>query len=256
MENRRSERTRKRVACSLLAGEARTAGLILDLSANGLFVQTGATLDPGEPVAVEFELPGSSETITLQCRVVRRNSVPARLKSVLKAGLGIEIERAPESFYAWVAELQDVRSSPSTQKPLPRPGASSGQDSTRAAPARPRPAERPRSTQPKPGKALTKSRPRSKLTKPQRPASARASQQPAAASAQAPPQPECKPGAPKSDSKPVLRRLRKRYRVEVHEIEGRGARLIEVEALNVAAATRRALEEVGDGWKVVACEKD
>jgi Tfp pilus assembly protein PilZ len=202
MNNRRAERTRKRLACTLLLGDAKSTGLIVDVSANGLFVQTGANFGIGDPVTLELEAPGSFETLTLEGRVVREKPVPARLRSLVQPGIGIRIEQAPEGFYAMVAALQDAEKKPA---------------GARKAAVRP--------CQDKPGKKPA-------VRKPLTPA----------------PEPQ--------EKQPVLKRLRKRYRVEVHEIGGRGARLIEVEAMNVAGAGRRALEEVGEGWKVAGCELD
>ncbi len=200
MNNRRALRTRKRLACSIQLEDRRWTGLVLDISATGLFIQTGAKLDPGARVTLELEAPGSTETLRIDARVVRRRSVPAQLKSVSQAGVGVQIGQAPEGYYAMVAALQDVVG----------------------------PVEREKSAAPPPRRQT----PHKKSSAPK---SARRSKAPAAKT-------------------PLLRKLRRRYRVEVHEVGGKGARLVEVEALNVAAAARRALEEVGEGWTVVGCE--
>ena len=72
MDKRRAERTRKRLSCTLELADGHTSGMILDLSAVGLFIQTGAKLDPGDRTTVEFEGPESGQPLRLQCRVVRR----------------------------------------------------------------------------------------------------------------------------------------------------------------------------------------
>jgi hypothetical protein len=200
MDNRRALRTRKRLACTIECGDGRSTGLILDVSATGLFVQTGAKLDPGATVILEFEPPGSAETVRLSARVTRRKIVPVRLQSVAQAGVGVAVEDASEAYFSMIAAFQDVGG---------------------PAPAKSQPAAASR---------------RPKLrTESFRPKTARPA-----------PSPE--------EKKPALRRLRKRFKVEVHEIGGKGARIVEVEALNVAAAGRRALEEIGEGWTVAGCE--
>jgi len=192
MDNRRAERTRKRLACTIEYGDRRSTGLILDVSATGLFVQTGAKLDPGATVTLEFEPPGSADTVRLAARVTRRKVVPARLQSVAQAGVGVAVANAPEAYFTMIAAFQD-RGGP--------------------APSRP-------------------SKPRTESFRPK----------------------TARPAPPPEEKKPALRRLRKRFKVEVHEIGGKGARIVEVEALNVASAGRRALEEIGEGWTVAGCE--
>lgn len=206
MENRRSLRTRKRFACALHLEEGRSSGLILDVSATGLFIQTGAKLDPGDRAGVEFEPSGGADALRLEVRVVRRRAVPARLKSVAKAGIGVEIEHAPEGFFAMIAALQAVKAPRESDKPAAAP------------PRRPRPV-----------RGLSSARPG-------RSGGASGSDDVA--------------GTKQSS----LRKLRKRFKVEVHEIGGKGARIVEVEAMNAAGAARKAQAEVGDDWKVVGCE--
>jgi len=242
VENRRAERTRKRLACSLLSENARTAGLILDLSSTGIFVQTSAQFETGDAVGVEFEPPGSFDTLRLEGRVARRKTAPARLKSIVPAGVGIEIERAPEEFYALVAELQGVvggRARPKRgSRPAPEPHREpEAQPESRSDP-------KPSTRRTSGAKGTSNPKPSAKRT-----SDAKGTPDPKPAQARAAPSVDAR-----GERKPVLRRLRKRFRVEVHEIEGKGARLVVVEAINVAAAGRRALEEVGEGWKVAGCE--
>ena len=101
------------MVCELVAEGGRTPGIVLDLSANGVFVQTSATLPPGSRVDLELQLPGSKEPIRIHGRVARRRAVPARLRSVVQGGIGVAIDNAPEAFFRFIAELQksDVQAS-------------------------------------------------------------------------------------------------------------------------------------------------
>jgi hypothetical protein len=205
MDKRRAERTRKRLGCTLELEDGRASGMILDVSAVGLFIQTGAQLEPGDRTTVEFEGPATGQPVRLQCRVARRRSVPVRLKAVIQAGVGVEIEHAPEEFFGMVAALQEVGAGVFSRKAV-------------AADPPPRPTRK--------------------------------------AESKRPPKPCDAAPAPAEKRASALSALRKRYRVEVHEIDGKGARVVEVEALNAGAAGRKALNEIGDGWEVAGCEVD
>jgi hypothetical protein len=63
---------------------------MLDLSPRGLFVQTRGTWAPGTRVALEVR--EGSRSHRLAAVVVRRRVVPARLASVSRGGLGLELE--------------------------------------------------------------------------------------------------------------------------------------------------------------------
>jgi Tfp pilus assembly protein PilZ len=103
--NRRAERTRKRLPCALFVEKRRHAGMVLDLSANGLFVQTSAAPEVGERVTLECHLPNQEQPARLETRVARRKLVPPKLRTVAQGGLGLRIENAPEPYYAFVAEI-------------------------------------------------------------------------------------------------------------------------------------------------------
>ena len=85
VDRRRAERTRRRMACSLWVGQRRHTGIVLDISATGLFIQTSASPPPNSVV----------------------KAVPPRLITVAHGGLGLRIENAPEAYFTLVASLQD-----------------------------------------------------------------------------------------------------------------------------------------------------
>lgn len=91
--------------CTLFVEAKRHSGIVLDLSANGLFVQTSASPETGESLRVEIVLPGVKQPSVLQVRVARRKLVPPRLRTVAQGGVGLRIERAPEEYFTVIAEL-------------------------------------------------------------------------------------------------------------------------------------------------------
>jgi Tfp pilus assembly protein PilZ len=123
MGKRRAPRVKKRLACSLHHAGKRYAGMVLDLSSRGVFVQTSASPDPGEPVSLELALRGQAEPLRLEGRPARRRVVPARLRSVAQGGVGVELSSAPEAWFAFVAELVGSRAQPGAAAPRRRPTA-------------------------------------------------------------------------------------------------------------------------------------
>lgn len=116
----RADRTRRRLPCALFVDKRRHAGVVLDLSASGVFVQTSATPGTGERVTLECHLPGDPQPSRLETRVARRNLVPARLRTVAHGGLGLRIESAPETYYSFVARLlrEEVARATKPAKPV------------------------------------------------------------------------------------------------------------------------------------------
>ncbi len=105
MENkRRHARVKKRVSCALASGGRRYTGVVLDVSPEGLFVQTSAKLEPGAIVDLEMGI-GANQTLQMQARVVRAKLVPPELRSIAKGGLGLHIDLPPPEFYEFFANL-------------------------------------------------------------------------------------------------------------------------------------------------------
>jgi hypothetical protein len=147
----RAARTKKRLACALVIDGNRLAGIVLDLSSSGLFVQTSANPNPGTRLDVELEIPGEPERPRLAARVARKKVVPPRLKGVVHGGVGLKIESAPESFFRYLAQLQigeaggespaeaaPAEKAPASQKPAgpekapaPKKAAPTGKNATR-----------------------------------------------------------------------------------------------------------------------------
>jgi hypothetical protein len=98
MGKRRAERIKRRVTCELLLDGRSYRGIVLDLSATGVFVQTEATPAPGARLRLRFHTPDRRE-FEVDVSVARRQVVPAQLASVVRGGLGLRVERPPEAYF-------------------------------------------------------------------------------------------------------------------------------------------------------------
>ncbi len=78
---------------------------ILDLSPNGLFIQTPKAIDPGTEVSVQFRVPVEGTEIDLRAKVARSKRVPPRLATVTTPGIGLRISSAPAAYYEYLARL-------------------------------------------------------------------------------------------------------------------------------------------------------
>ncbi len=103
MDRRRAKRMKKRLGCSLQIDGRHHSGVVLDVSATGLFVQTNAKPDPGTPVSFQISIPGSPRPLFFQALVARQKIVPPQLLTVAQGGLGLLIQNAPEDWYAFIA---------------------------------------------------------------------------------------------------------------------------------------------------------
>jgi Tfp pilus assembly protein PilZ len=100
-----AKRARRRLACRLVVGRQRFAGVILDLSASGIFVQTSAKPRPGDGVSLELSVPGQRDALRLEAQVARVKAVPPRLVAVAQGGVGLRITNAPEGYFSFLAAI-------------------------------------------------------------------------------------------------------------------------------------------------------
>ncbi len=98
MEQRRRKRFKRRITCELTVDGKRQSGIVLDVSAEGLFVQTAVTAPPGALVEVRLAATRTTPEIVLRARVARGLRVPPRLMAVAAGGLGLRVIQAPPEF--------------------------------------------------------------------------------------------------------------------------------------------------------------
>jgi hypothetical protein len=104
-DRRGAARIKKRIPCEFASDGKKMRGFVLDVSPEGLFVQTLKPINPGREIAVTFKLPNSDQAIELRGCVVRNRQVPRHLASVTTAGVGLQINNAPPEYFEFVASL-------------------------------------------------------------------------------------------------------------------------------------------------------
>jgi hypothetical protein len=246
MAKRGAARTKKRLTCALVIDGARLPAIVLDLSASGFFVQTSANPPPGSEIGLEIDVPGEKQRLALTVRVVRRKVVPPRLKSVVHAGLGLQILNAPEAYFSFVAQLQENEDRAASSETTTATG-------TSAPPAKVRAAAKKAS----PGRpaAFAKRAPAAKR------GAAAKELPPVKAAAPAKSPPPARTAAPRrsasrgeSPAQPPAPR-QERFRIRVSQIGGSRSRSLEITAASEDEARREAEAACGEGWKILACDR-
>ena len=107
--NRRQfERMKQRLSCELHHDGRKTTGMVVDVSARGLFVRTSTGTAPPTGAEVRVVLKGAEEgDIELMARMRRAHVVRRELVSAAGGGVGLEVVSAPESFYALLKPLAE-----------------------------------------------------------------------------------------------------------------------------------------------------
>jgi Tfp pilus assembly protein PilZ len=121
MQRRRHVRTKKRISCTLVSGDQRYSGVVLDCSPQGLFVQTSAKLTLGAMVDIELGVSTQPEPLLVQARVARQKLVPPQLRSVAQGGIGLQIDLPPQGYLEFFAELTRTELPTADRRKKPRP---------------------------------------------------------------------------------------------------------------------------------------
>ncbi len=98
MERREGRRIKRRLTCEFFHGASVHRGIILDLSAAGIFIRTNAVLAPGTEIDIYLAVSVAAPAMTLRGSVVRRRSVPATLTTLIQPGIGVKITEAPREY--------------------------------------------------------------------------------------------------------------------------------------------------------------
>lgn len=112
VEQRRKPRAKKRMTCGLNIEGRHYSGFVLDISSNGLYVQTSARPAPGTLVDLELSLPTQKEPVRLRAKVARQKLVPPELRSVAQGGIGLHVDEPPQVFADYYASVAPPDSDP------------------------------------------------------------------------------------------------------------------------------------------------
>jgi len=105
LQLRPETRINKRLPCRVKLAGSSFGGMVLNVSRGGLFVQTTARVDPGAEMWLELNAGAEREAIELGTQVVWKRVVPVSLRGVAAGGVGLKIQNAPESYYAFLMQL-------------------------------------------------------------------------------------------------------------------------------------------------------
>jgi hypothetical protein len=92
-----------RIPCEFQYGGSKMAGIVTDISARGLFVETSNRIPIGTELHLVLRDPrGSFEVVG---RVMRERRSHRSLRHVRASGLGIQLDVVPEPFFRLLVEL-------------------------------------------------------------------------------------------------------------------------------------------------------
>jgi hypothetical protein len=104
MERRDQPRVRRELPCTLLVEGRRHRGLVRDISAWGLFVQTPDPVPPGADVIVELRIP-EGRNFVLEAKAPYRRPVSQSLASHSSEGVGLHIQDPSRAYRRWVESV-------------------------------------------------------------------------------------------------------------------------------------------------------
>jgi hypothetical protein len=97
-ENRKFRRERRRTACEFRLEGKSHAGIVGNLSARGLFIQSALIPPEGTQIRVTLHDPSHGE-IELWGRVARTKAPHRSITNVIPGGFGISVETAPPEYF-------------------------------------------------------------------------------------------------------------------------------------------------------------
>ena len=97
MQNRLRPRKKMRMPVRFGERQPERLGFIVDVSPDGMYVETNRVLPVGSAVSLDVELRGGGH-LALKGRVMRSKAVPPQLAQVMRGGMGIRIENPPTDW--------------------------------------------------------------------------------------------------------------------------------------------------------------
>ena len=98
MNRRDGQRIKRRIPCEFDYEGNPQAGIVVDLSARGVFLQTELIIDPGNDLLLRLR-PERPPEVAVRGRVVRRRFTPAVLASMIRRGVGVRLVDVPPAYF-------------------------------------------------------------------------------------------------------------------------------------------------------------
>src|SRR5512145_1320572 len=98
MNRRGSQRIKRRIPCEFDYDGHSYAGIVVDLSAEGMFLQADTAIEPGSDLALRLR-PERAAEVAVRGRVVRRRFTPAVLATMIRRGVGILLRDTPPAYF-------------------------------------------------------------------------------------------------------------------------------------------------------------
>ncbi len=132
----RAPRKKKRISCEILSNNSRYTGIVIDISATGLFVQTNVKPAPGALVEVGLLLPGVEVPVTMEARVARKRVVPAELLTLAHGGVGLALVQPKEAYLDFVAAISPEHAEAAASVRAKAGGVGRGSETGKGTPSR------------------------------------------------------------------------------------------------------------------------
>ncbi len=129
MNRRKGERIKRRIPCEF-DYEGRTHnGIVVDLSARGVLLQTELIIDPG--CELGLRLRAEQGEVAVRGRVARRRFTPAVLASLIRRGVGVRLVDVPPAYFELLgiapeADVERVFAAVPREAPEAAPGPAPG----------------------------------------------------------------------------------------------------------------------------------
>jgi hypothetical protein len=101
LDRREARRVKERIPCSLMVAGGCHPGVVQNLSAEGLFVETHAALPLGSAAVVAFRTTGG-EHFVLEACVPNRRSISHSLRLLATGGVGLRLVEPPAAYRNWL----------------------------------------------------------------------------------------------------------------------------------------------------------
>ena len=108
---RRFDRYRVRIPCRIVAEGEEHWGIVTNVSADGVFLDSRAELASGVKVVLTLESSKatSNESLVLTGHVARKRRSHLRVEVVVSPAIAVQLESAPEAFFSLLADLDRAR---------------------------------------------------------------------------------------------------------------------------------------------------